>query len=68
MEAIAPGRLLVTMDEAAKILALPRTKMWVLMGQGEIKTVKFGRSRRVSVKELERVIEQREAASGDERA
>ncbi|HEY7092248.1 MAG TPA: helix-turn-helix domain-containing protein [Ktedonobacterales bacterium] len=67
METAAMEKMLVDPATAANLLSLPRTKLFVLMGQGAIKSCKIGRSRRISVKELHRFIAAHESADGDER-
>ncbi len=44
-----PQRLLVTVEEAAKMLSIGRTVAYQLMQKGEISSVKIGRTRRVAV-------------------
>jgi len=41
-------RLLLTPVEAAQALAIGRSKVYELMGDGSLRSVKIGRSRRVS--------------------
>jgi excisionase family DNA binding protein len=46
------AKLLLTVEEAAEVLSLGRTKVYELIAAGEIPTVKIGRARRVSAKAL----------------
>lgn len=57
-EIIAPledtpqAKLLITIDEAADLLNIRRTLFYRLMREGEILTIKVGRTRRVPVMSL----------------
>ena len=65
---IAPGArtgrpispLLLTIPEAAQVLAVGRTTMYQLIGTGEISLVRIGRSVRVSIATLEDFVAERE--------
>ena len=57
--------LLVTVEDAARMLSLHRSRLFPLMAQGAIKSCKIGRSRRIAVSELRRFIEEQMAAGGD---
>jgi excisionase family DNA binding protein len=57
-----PHPLLLTVSQAAALLALPRTKIYPLIMTGEIASLKIGRSRRIPYIALERWIEQQLAA------
>jgi excisionase family DNA binding protein len=48
----APARLLLRPSEAARVLGVGRTKVYELMGSGELRSVKIGHLRRVSVAAL----------------
>ena len=48
-----PRRLLLTVEEAARLLSVGRPKMWQLVMAGEVLSVKIGTSRRVPVAALE---------------
>jgi len=52
-----PGRLLVTVIEAAAVLAVGRTTVYELIGTGELRVVHIGRSVRIAVVELQRYVE-----------
>ncbi len=45
--------LLYKPEEAAKVLAIGRSKMFELMSSGDIETVQIGRSRRIPAQALE---------------
>ena len=47
------GELLVDLDEAARRLAMCRRSVQALVYAGELRAVRIGRSRRISVAELE---------------
>jgi len=65
METAALEKMLVDIPTAANVLSLPRTKVYQLMGSGELKSCKIGKSRRLSVKELYRFIAAHEGAVDD---
>jgi excisionase family DNA binding protein len=48
-----PPRLLVSVDVAAEMLSLGRTRIYELMSAGELPFVKVGASRRLRVTDLE---------------
>ena len=52
--------LLLTIPEAAQVLAVGRTTMYELIGTGEIRLVRIGRSVRVSIATLEDFVAERE--------
>ena len=58
--------LLLTVSQAAALLALSRAKTWELVGRGDIPSVKVDGSRRIRVTDLERYVEALESESGDE--
>lgn len=43
----APERVLLTVEQAARQLSISRTKMFQLIKDGEISSVRIGRARRV---------------------
>ncbi|MDE3103184.1 MAG: helix-turn-helix domain-containing protein [Chloroflexota bacterium] len=53
-----PAKLLLTPEEAAEVLAISRTRLYELLRRGEIRSVKIGKVRRVSVRALEAYVEQ----------
>jgi excisionase family DNA binding protein len=53
------GALLVTIPDAARILAVGRSTIYELIGSSELATVHIGRSVRVPVDELRRFVAQR---------
>jgi excisionase family DNA binding protein len=51
------ARLLLTVDEVAERLGLGRTKVYELLGRGEIASVRIGTARRVPASALEAYVE-----------
>ena len=51
-------RLMLTADEVATALGIGRTRVFNLMATGELKSVKIGRSRRVTLRDCEEFIAQ----------
>ena len=52
----SPGRpLLLTVQEALDLMRLSRPSLYALIKSGRIKTVRFGRARRVPLAEVERL-------------
>lgn len=54
--------LLITVTEAARVLAVGRTSVYQLIWDGELKPVRIGRSIRFPIAELERFVADRAAA------
>ena len=52
----AVDRLLVTVVEAARVLAVGRTTVYALINAGELRVVHIGRAVRVPVEELRRYV------------
>jgi len=50
--------LLVTVEEAARLLGVGRTTMFELIGRGDIKSVRLGRRRLIARKSLESFVEE----------
>ena len=50
-------KLLLTPEEAADVLGVGRTKLYELMGEGLIESVRIGGSRRVPVAAIDRFVE-----------
>ena len=48
----APVRLLLRPEEGAEAIGVSRARFYELMAQGQIRSIKIGRSRRVPVSEL----------------
>lgn len=48
-------RLLVSIPEAAKMLALSESSVWVLLGKGQLPRVALGGSTRVRVVDVQRL-------------
>jgi excisionase family DNA binding protein len=55
------GLLLVTIEEAARLLSLGRTTIYGLLSAGELRAVRVGRCRRISVSELADYVRRMEA-------
>jgi len=54
---VLEGELLaVTVEEAARLLSLNRTKIYALCMRGEIRSIKVGRSRRIPIAALQQFI------------
>jgi excisionase family DNA binding protein len=49
-------KMLVTVDEAADILAIGRTQIYKLMALGTLESVKVSRSRRIPVEALQEYV------------
>ncbi len=47
---------LYRVEEAAELLSLGRSKTWEMVSQGELKTIRIGRSVRITDAELDRFI------------
>ena len=56
-----PTPLLLTVPEAARLLAVGRTSLYRLIWGGELEPVHIGRSIRLSIAELERFVAERAA-------
>ena len=56
--------VLVTVPEAARRLALSRSTLYRLIRQGQLRTIRVGRARRVPVTELVRFAEELVAEAG----
>ncbi|MBN8689986.1 MAG: helix-turn-helix domain-containing protein [Armatimonadetes bacterium] len=52
-------KLLLTIEEAAHLLGIGRTTAYTLVKEGEWRTLKIGRLRRISRSELDRWIQQK---------
>ena len=57
-------QMLMTIPEAARRLALSRSTLYRLIRQGQLRTIRVGRARRVPVTELARFTEQLVAEAG----
>lgn len=61
-------RLLLRIDEAARLLGLGRSKAYELVASGELPAVRIGRARRIPVAGLQAWVERRVAEQEAERA
>lgn len=61
---LSPDQLLFTTEEAAHVLSVGRTTIYMLMRAGELKPVHIGRSCRISRGELERYVVRIDEESG----
>ncbi|MDP9236369.1 MAG: helix-turn-helix domain-containing protein [Chloroflexota bacterium] len=59
-----PEELLVSVVEAARRLGVGRSKIYELMGAGELKSLHVGKLRRVVVADLMAFVERRLASEG----
>ena len=55
-DVLAADRLLLTPEEAARVLCVGRTTVYALMKSGELRPVHIGRSCRISQAEVERYV------------
>ncbi|HEV8189874.1 MAG TPA: helix-turn-helix domain-containing protein [Ktedonobacterales bacterium] len=53
VEAAESRRLLLTVEDAARLLSIGRPKMWQLIMAGEVLSVKIGTSRRIPTTSLD---------------
>jgi excisionase family DNA binding protein len=60
-------RLLLRIDEAARLLGLGRSKAYELVAAGELPAVRIGRARRIPVASLEQFVAQRIAEQAVDR-
>ena len=60
-DAVTSDRILVTIVEAAALLAIGRSSLYQLIWDGELATVRIGRSVRIPVLELEKFVQRRVA-------
>ncbi|MGO9292509.1 MAG: helix-turn-helix domain-containing protein [Streptosporangiaceae bacterium] len=63
-----PQRLLLTVEEAAERIGICRSNMFKLIRQGDVRSVKVGRLRRVTPAALEEFIARLSAGSSQEHA
>jgi excisionase family DNA binding protein len=57
LDELLPNSSLVRIPEAAQILALSRSKLYLMMDAGDLPYVKFGKSRRILRTELQKLVE-----------
>jgi excisionase family DNA binding protein len=55
--AVANESLLLTVEEASRLLRVGRTTMFDLIGRGEIKSIRIGRRRLIARKSLESFVD-----------
>jgi excisionase family DNA binding protein len=60
-EGLSDGALLLTPEEAARVLSIGRTTIFALIKAGELRPVRIGRSCRLSRIELERYVDRLQA-------
>ena len=58
---MAADRLLLTSEEAARVLGIGRTTVYALMKSGKLRPVHIGRSCRISQAELDRYVHRLQA-------
>jgi excisionase family DNA binding protein len=56
------AKLLLTPEEAAVMLSVGRTRVYELIGSGQLAAVRIGASRRIPLQELQRFVDQLLAA------
>jgi excisionase family DNA binding protein len=52
-----PVKLLLTTAEACRVLAISRSKLYELLGSGNLPSVRIGRSRRIRMRDLEEFVD-----------
>ena len=52
-------KLLLTPEEVARVLSIGRSKVYELISNGELESLRIGASRRISVRAVERFIAER---------
>ena len=57
-------RLLFTLEEAESILSISRSQLYRLVMQGDLETITLGRSRRISLGQLEAFVQRLENSEG----
>ena len=55
--------VLLTVDDLVQLTSISRAKWYDLIAKGELRTVQIGRSRRVTVEELQRFIADHEVGA-----
>lgn len=61
---LAHARMAYTVEEAGELLSLSRAQVFRLIDTCEIQTIKIGRSRRITSRQLEAFLKAREQAGG----
>ncbi len=59
------NKLLVSVDEAARMLGVSRAHLYPRVIRGELQSLRIGRSRRIPIAALERFVREQLAAGGD---
>ena len=57
-------KMAYTIEEASDLLSLSRAQIYRLIDRGEIETIKIGKARRVTVRQLEAFLQRLEQQSG----
>lgn len=61
-------KLLYPVIESAELISVSRTRLYELIGDGQIESIKIGRSRLIPAEALERFVAERRAAAVQESA
>lgn len=56
-DVVVMDRLLLRPEEAAEVLSIGRSRLYELLGRGELASVRIGTSRRVPAEDLVRYVE-----------
>jgi excisionase family DNA binding protein len=56
-DVVVMDKLLLRPEEAAEVLSIGRSRLYELLGRGELASVRIGTSRRVPAEELVRYVE-----------
>jgi excisionase family DNA binding protein len=56
-DVVVMDKLLLRPEEAAEVLSIGRSRLYELLGRGELASVRIGTSRRVPAQELVRYVE-----------
>ena len=59
-------RLLLRVDEAARVLGVSRATLYRLVAAGRLRAVRVGRATRIPARELERFVRELEGGDGHE--
>ncbi|MDA0631505.1 MAG: helix-turn-helix domain-containing protein [Proteobacteria bacterium] len=64
-EKLPPPKLAFGIDEAAFALSLGRTKVYALINEGALRTIKIGGRRLITAGSIHRLLDPTEGGSGD---